>query len=1145
MATSDPSRSLDVDPSSGTTMPPPGPPGEISSPSPPAATPPRRLGRYELGEEIARGGMGAVLLAHDPVLERDLAVKVLKPDFHDCPELLRRFVVEAQITAQLPHPGIVPVHELGHDDNGLPFLAMKLVRGDTLEQLLAQRTSPAEELPRFVSIFEQVCQAVAFAHSRRVIHRDLKPANIMVGRFAEVQVMDWGLAKPLASRERQRPEDLTEEEKAAGEAVASMIRTLRTAGAGGERGATEAGTVLGTPAYMPPEQAAGQVQSLDERCDVFGLGGILCEVLTGKPPYVAPDNWRVLCQAALGEVADAFGRLDGCGADVELVALVKECLSPEIDSRPRDAGEVAQRVAVYQRGVQERLRQAEQERAAALARAEEARATARAEQRARRRTLALVSVATAALLLGGAAAAWYAQERSARQARAESEAEAALREARTWLTQEPEQERRDPERWMATVGLADAALQRAEAAIVTAAVNADLQERTRKMRTEVEPKKRDSRLRVELDRIRLEKAAVKEGHFDSTEAVQRYRDVLSGYGIDPGNAAAAAVVVRGSRLRGELLAALEDWARATKDARELDRLRVVLSAAEPEEEGLRAQWRQMVRGWDGVALAKLASAARGLAATDVVNLAGDLVRLGQRGAAERLLRDGRRRFPADFWINHDLGMVLLEQVPPQPVEAVRYLTAAAALRSQSPGARLNLGNALATQGQWMEAAASYREAIDLDPRYAQAYSCLGNALVELGQLPEAAAACRRAIDLTPRDAAAHNNLGTALAAQGHLVEAIAEYRLAIDLDPKLAMPHNNLGLALKVQGKVAEAMAEYQKAIDLDPRHARAHTNRGNVLQDQGKLVEAIAEYRLAIGIDPRLAYAHNNLGNALRAQGHLVEAIVEYQKAIAIDPRYAVAHSNLGLALEALGKLAEAVAEHQKAVAIDPGYAEGYGRLAGALLQRGDLAEAQRAAQRCLQLLPPEHPLRDFATQRLRRCEAALAMDAKLPAILRREARPANAAETLAFAEFCLQCKQLHAAAARFYADAFAAEPQLAADPRQAHRYNAACSAALAAAGQGKDADKLDGKERQRLRRQALDWLRADVAAWTERLSDASPKDREAIRKVLENWQQDADLTGLRDDKALADLPAGERDACKKLWTDVAALVQKAGPPR
>jgi serine/threonine-protein kinase len=341
-----------------------------------------------LGEEIAHGGMGAVLLARDPTLNRDLAVKVLMPDLRDRPDLVHRFIEEAQITAQLPHPGIVPVHELGQDENGLPFLAMKLVRGQTLAQLLAQRSSAREDLPRFLGIFEQVCQAVAFAHSRRVIHRDLKPGNIMVGRFGEVQVMDWGLAKLMAqARDEARTRGflLPLPTTAAGEIAASGIPTfrseLRLPGASTARGATEAGTVLGTPAYMPPEQAAGHVERIDERCDVFGLGAILCEILTGCPPYVAAENWRILFLAAMGDLTDAYHRLESCGADGELVALVKECLSPGIEKRPCEAGEVAERVAAYKQGVQRRLHRAKEEQAAAEARAVEAKARARVQRR--------------------------------------------------------------------------------------------------------------------------------------------------------------------------------------------------------------------------------------------------------------------------------------------------------------------------------------------------------------------------------------------------------------------------------------------------------------------------------------------------------------------------------------------------------------------------------------------------------------------------------------------------------------------------------------------------------------------------------------------------------------------------------------------
>ena len=234
-------------------------------------------GRYQLVGEVARGGMGAVLKGRDVDLGRDLAIKVILEEHREIPEMVRRFVEEAQIGGQLQHPGIVPVHELGRFPDGRLYIAMKLVRGRTLAALLEDRKGPADDRPRFLAIFEQVCQTMAYAHSRGVVHRDLKPSNVMVGAFGEVQVMDWGLAKVLDQggvadeRRAQRGRD-----------DASAIRTLRT---GSEAGESLAGSVLGTPAYMAPEQARGEIDTVDERADVFGLGSILCEILSGQPAY--------------------------------------------------------------------------------------------------------------------------------------------------------------------------------------------------------------------------------------------------------------------------------------------------------------------------------------------------------------------------------------------------------------------------------------------------------------------------------------------------------------------------------------------------------------------------------------------------------------------------------------------------------------------------------------------------------------------------------------------------------------------------------------------------------------------------------------------------------------------------------------------
>src|SRR5262249_36235316 len=258
--------------------------------------------RYQLMGEIARGGMGAVFKGRDVDLGRDIAVKMMLETHKGRTEMLQRFVEEAQIGGQLQHPGIVPVYELSQTRDRRPYFTMKLVKGQTLTTLLKQRPEGQHDLPRFLGIFEQVCRTMAYAHARGVIHRDLKPGNIMVGGFGEVQVMDWGLAKVLASG------GVADESRAVRrQEAASVVRTLRT-GSGG--GASQAGSVMGTPAYMPPEQAGGDVEALDERADVFGLGAILCEILTGSPPYVGRDAHEVLRKAIRGDLADAAARLD-------------------------------------------------------------------------------------------------------------------------------------------------------------------------------------------------------------------------------------------------------------------------------------------------------------------------------------------------------------------------------------------------------------------------------------------------------------------------------------------------------------------------------------------------------------------------------------------------------------------------------------------------------------------------------------------------------------------------------------------------------------------------------------------------------------------------------------------------------------------
>ncbi len=301
--------------------------------------PPAFVGRYAVAREIARGGMGAILAARDPDLARDVAIKLLLEVHVGKAGYRERFVEEARITGSLQHPGIVPVYEIGELPDGRPFFVMRVIGGETLDAQLAARGHPAENLPHFLQVFERVCQTLAYAHSRGVLHRDLKPLNVMIAPFGVVKVMDWGVALEVRRAER---EARNESQKTTDPLI----------------GDTAFGSVIGTPAYMAPEQAQGDNARVDERTDVFGLGGILCAILTGQPPYTGTRTRKVYARAARADLAEAFARLAAAPAARELVALAKWCLAPHKDARPRDAGEVAAALTAY---IESDLRRAERD----------------------------------------------------------------------------------------------------------------------------------------------------------------------------------------------------------------------------------------------------------------------------------------------------------------------------------------------------------------------------------------------------------------------------------------------------------------------------------------------------------------------------------------------------------------------------------------------------------------------------------------------------------------------------------------------------------------------------------------------------------------------------------------------------------------
>jgi tetratricopeptide (TPR) repeat protein/serine/threonine protein kinase len=1266
-----------------------------------AGTPTSAGLRFRVLRPHARGGVGEVFVARDEELHREVALKEIQAAYRDHPTSRARFLLEAEITGGLEHPGIVPVYGLGVYADGRPFYAMRFIRGDSLKDAVQQfhaadkpGRDPGERslaLRQLLGRFVAVCNAVAYAHSRGILHRDLKPANVMLGPFGETLVVDWGLAKVVG-----RP---------AGEGGAAE-ETLRPYLAD-RFPSTQVGSVIGTPGFMSPEQAAGRPDQVGPASDVYSLGATLYFLLIGKAPFDGPDGKAVLERVQRGDFPPPRRIKPEVPRALEAVCL--KAMAPRPEDRYPTAralsGDVEKWLADEPVGAwREPLRLR----------------VGRWARRHQARVAAIASGVLVAVLAGGAGAWWLDRQRAEQRQAVET-------------TLDKVGELQGKARWTEAGALLDRELAR-----LGDGGPYDLKARLERAKAELGLVKR-------LDDVRLKRATIVEGAFDAAGANKGYEEAFreAGMGEVGGDTAAAADWVRGTAVSEALVAALDDWASCTGGRRRAWLLEVA-RRADPAFAGVRdpAVWE------DPAELARrLGGGQEVKQSPQLLAVLGWLLRGRER---EELLRRAQERHPGDFWINFMLGNALQESNKPE--EAVGFHRAALALRPGTAAVHNNLGNAMRHRGQVAEAIAEFKKAIALDPQYAlphnnlgvalrdqhkvaeaiaefrqaidldpkfalphanlgnvlhlqgqvaeaiaeyrkaleldpklapllaPAHLDLGNVLCARGRVGEAIAVFRKAIELDPRDVSAHNslgallcdvkrdyggaidefrqavaldprnarahtNLGNALTRQDKVTEAIAEYRTAIALDPRDASAHHGLGDALRAQLKVEEAIAEYRRAIALDPKNAKTHVNLGNALRDQGKVEDAIAEFRQAIAVDPRLAPAHHNLGfalygqgqlaeataefrkaididprdarphvllakalrdqgkveeaiaeyrkaialdprdtsahnslgavlcdvkrdfegaiaefrktiqldpkvarahynlgNALRAQGQVAEAVAEYRKAIQLDPRDASAHNNLGAALNTQGKIEEAIAEARKAIELDPRYAQAHGALGHALLQQGEFAEAKQAAQRCLALVPANHPFHAWASQLLRQCEEMQALDQKLTAVLKGEATPADAGEQMAFAGLCV-LKKRYAGAARFYSGAFAAQPRLADDLKAAHRCNAARAAALAAAGTGTDAGQTDDKERARLRRQALEWLRADLTAWTRVADTALPQARSVVQQALKGWQTTPDLAGLRDRDAVNRLPEADRDACRRLWDDVAALVARVAP--
>ena len=1054
----------------------------------PAEAPGAVIGPYKLLELIGEGGFGVVFLAEqtEPV-RRKVALKILKPGM-DTRQVVARFEAERQALAIMDHPNIAKVFDGGATASGRPYFVMELVKGVPITDFCDQnQLTPLQRL----ELFLPVCQAVQHAHQKGIIHRDLKPSNVLVSRHDTtpiVKVIDFGVAKALG-------QELTD-------------KTLHTGIA----------QMVGTPHYMSPEQAGMSDLDVDTRSDIYSLGVLLYELLTGTTPFdkerfksIGYDEMRRIIREE--EPARPSTRLSTLGAAATTVSAnrgseprrLTALVRGELDwivmkALEKDRNRRYESANAFAADVQRHL-------AGEAVLAVPPSAGYRVRKFVRRNKRALATMALLGLMLMALVGAvtgsigWMVREEATRAAQVKHEVDVILTEARELSANG---------KWLA----ARAAIERAQVLLAGKGANDE-------QRQQAEELLKDLRMAERLESIRLQRPAIVGRRFDSAESDSDYATAFRDYGIDVEALAAneAGEQIRPRAIQTELIAALDDWAMVRRGRPAPARFgweHLLAVAQQAELDSWRNQLRFALARGELETLKELAASPEvdKLRDPTLVHLAGALKQLGAVSDAVILLRHAQRKRSGDLWINHQLGSCLMDLTPPRPDEAIQYYMAAVALRPTSPGARVNLGLALDAKGAQNEAIAAYRDALDLDPHCVEAHGNLGNALAVTGQLDKAIDAIHEALRLEPNSAVSYYSLGKVFNAQRRNDASIAAYETAIRLKQDFAEAHTNLGIGLSAKGLPDEAIDHYREALRHKHYLPQAHLNLGLELEAKGEARAAMDAYRNALRHKPDHPYRdyaepYYRLAHKLQVNKELGDAEAAYREAIRHDPDYAEAYCNLGLLLQKKDQFTDALEA----------------------VRRGHALGLKRPAW--------PHPSADWV--RLLAWQADL--DSRLPAVLSGAARAVDADDQVALASFCTGRKQLHANSARLYAEAFSARPELAESLEKAHRYNAACAAALAGCGLGKDADKLDGQQRAELRSQALAWLQADLKTWA-RLLDQEPgtaKSAVSAAQSLEHWLVDTDFAGVHRPEALGKLSEMERQAWQHLWDDVASLLARA----
>jgi serine/threonine protein kinase/Flp pilus assembly protein TadD len=776
------------------------------------------IGPYKLIEVIGEGGMGTVWLAQqsEPV-KRLVALKLIKPGM-DSRQVLARFEAERQALAIMDHPHIARVLDAGATAAGRPYFVMELVKGVPITHFCDERhLTPRERLELFIP----VCQAIQHAHQKGVIHRDVKPSNVLVALYdgqPVPKVIDFGVAKAAG-------QPLTE-------------KTL----------VTGLGTVVGTPEYMSPEQAELNQLDVDTRSDIYSLGVLLYELLTGTTPLLRKrvkegalleilriireeepprPSTRLSTTDQLPSIAANRGleprKLSGLVRG-ELDWIVMKCLEKDRNRRYETANGLAMDLR--------RFLSDEPVHAGPPT----ARYRFRKFARRNKRSLLMAGVVGVAVLVSiaglAASAGWVVRDRTNRLAFTAQQVDHALQDAEALY--------RDGNYPTALV-----AAQKAQDLIDSVGGDDELRDRVRQWI-------KDLKMVARLEEARMLDPAVRGATLNKSEPGAEFAAAFRDYGLD---IESPDVEETGRRIRARpiyisLAAAMDDWAaerlKEPSPGPDWRHLLAVAKAADPDP--VRVKVRDSLLQHDGNPIMRLVESGEieRLPVTSV-QFVGRALRLG--GAinhATALMRDAQRRHPDNFWINHELAKCLYHATKPEFDEAIGYYRAAIALRPTSPIAHLNLGLALRDRGRAEEAIFECRRAIELKPGYAEAHSDLGTIYHGKKQFDQAIACYREAIRLKPSLVQPQSNIGAALFDKRQIDDAIVVLRDVVNKFPDYANAHANLGFAYALKSQWPEAIVESHELVRLSPNDPMPHYYLGYRLQANGQFTEALSEMRRA-----------------------------------------------------------------------------------------------------------------------------------------------------------------------------------------------------------------------------------------------------------------------------------------------------------